>query len=587
MNRINDACYRGNGTIPRGGVYAFYSTWCAKHGVIVLNPASFGKLIRAIFPNLPTRRLGVRGESRYHYTTFCVKEKYAIKAPPAPRKLSASNGTGKQRGTVADSSALKPQNQDHRISKRRDQRLRGYGVNAAAETENSADSDASQLVVEVPLALISEWPERLGVDEVHETFPDIVDYLPEGVSRNDAPAETLTALYTNHSLSLLRSMMVAKRSEFFRHYQTLSGTFTTPVQKLFFSPEVAPWIRKVDLITYQHMSRLVLWLSTQNLPKTCFDFFTAISERLVSHIQTTFSNAPPHVLEARIIPATIFANITSRCIEVNLSAHAVARPLADSETRDTMYQDFIRMLPIGKLVSGTVPPRAMKDLRDTIVAGIPAAIAPSDELLRADNSTFKAFAIPLSPENDSISRWIDLLFSLKERFPYASALEVKLYLQEVGSCVVDEMSSGNSFTTWYLLKTFVVKMFNLMCQTGGLIEMAGAADDDGAVDVEAATEAGDVPSVSEQQTASRKGTPETEASASFSIDMATAAASSGLPDDRAPFPQPTNGYAAGPATPSATNTHDDSAIGMMATPPADNNKGHPSGNDATVDDMML
>lgn len=40
----------------------------------MLNPASFGKLVRVLFPGLKTRRLGVRGESKYHYVNFSLKE---------------------------------------------------------------------------------------------------------------------------------------------------------------------------------------------------------------------------------------------------------------------------------------------------------------------------------------------------------------------------------------------------------------------------------------------------------------------------------------------------------------------------------
>ena len=43
----------------------------------VLNPASFGKLVRVLFPGLKTRRLGVRGESKYHYVNFSLKEDQA------------------------------------------------------------------------------------------------------------------------------------------------------------------------------------------------------------------------------------------------------------------------------------------------------------------------------------------------------------------------------------------------------------------------------------------------------------------------------------------------------------------------------
>lgn len=60
--------------MPRGRVYANYVSRCATERVTVLNPASFGKLVRVLFPGLKTRRLGVRGESKYHYVNFSLKD---------------------------------------------------------------------------------------------------------------------------------------------------------------------------------------------------------------------------------------------------------------------------------------------------------------------------------------------------------------------------------------------------------------------------------------------------------------------------------------------------------------------------------
>jgi regulatory factor X len=72
--RINQVCDKGKGSVPRGRVYANYVSRCATERVTVLNPASFGKLVRVLFPGLKTRRLGVRGESKYHYVNFSLKD---------------------------------------------------------------------------------------------------------------------------------------------------------------------------------------------------------------------------------------------------------------------------------------------------------------------------------------------------------------------------------------------------------------------------------------------------------------------------------------------------------------------------------
>ena len=55
-------------------MYTSYAERCATERVVPLNPASFGKLVRVIFPGLQTRRLGVRGESKYHYVDLALMD---------------------------------------------------------------------------------------------------------------------------------------------------------------------------------------------------------------------------------------------------------------------------------------------------------------------------------------------------------------------------------------------------------------------------------------------------------------------------------------------------------------------------------
>ena len=79
--------------IPRNVVYYNYTDFCRKNNMLPVNAASFGKvmaffllflrfllrfaislqIIRQMFSNLTTRRLGTRGQSRYHYYGLAVK----------------------------------------------------------------------------------------------------------------------------------------------------------------------------------------------------------------------------------------------------------------------------------------------------------------------------------------------------------------------------------------------------------------------------------------------------------------------------------------------------------------------------------
>ncbi|XP_043459065.1 DNA-binding protein RFX8 isoform X2 [Prionailurus bengalensis] len=54
-------------------MYEIYVETCGHNAQTQVNPATFGKLVRLVFPDLGTRRLGTRGSARYHYDGICIK----------------------------------------------------------------------------------------------------------------------------------------------------------------------------------------------------------------------------------------------------------------------------------------------------------------------------------------------------------------------------------------------------------------------------------------------------------------------------------------------------------------------------------
>lgn len=61
-------------SLPRSFVYDQYVAHCGLNKIDAVNAASFGKLIRSVFLGLRTRRLGTRGNSKYHYYGIKIKE---------------------------------------------------------------------------------------------------------------------------------------------------------------------------------------------------------------------------------------------------------------------------------------------------------------------------------------------------------------------------------------------------------------------------------------------------------------------------------------------------------------------------------
>eukprot|EP00057_Strongylocentrotus_purpuratus_P009191 XP_011663665.1 PREDICTED: DNA-binding protein RFX6-like [Strongylocentrotus purpuratus] len=71
---LSDNYERSDGVcVPRCVLYTHYLDFCKKHDFSPSSAATFGKVIRQKFPKLTTRRLGTRGQSKYHYYGISIK----------------------------------------------------------------------------------------------------------------------------------------------------------------------------------------------------------------------------------------------------------------------------------------------------------------------------------------------------------------------------------------------------------------------------------------------------------------------------------------------------------------------------------
>ena len=91
--RLSTHARKSNGSVPRNRVFSAYATRCGTERVPPLNPASFGKLVRIIFPGITTRRLGVRGESKYHYVELSLIDDSRPERASVPRARSMTVDT--------------------------------------------------------------------------------------------------------------------------------------------------------------------------------------------------------------------------------------------------------------------------------------------------------------------------------------------------------------------------------------------------------------------------------------------------------------------------------------------------------------
>ncbi|KAF5658104.1 cephalosporin C regulator [Fusarium heterosporum] len=568
---INSVCTKGKGSVPRGRVYANYASRCANERITVLNPASFGKLVRVLFPGLKTRRLGVRGESKYHYVNFTL-----IEDEPEAREPSAQPARSMSEATCFTQSfnTLPSQPSVNLSQGALPSPHIGSEVKAAAPPRH-ADSRSHSLYnqpdvpsidhlnstttkTQIELAFPPEHTDPIDLQEALP-LPSIEQFLPEGTDPD--AAKSLSALYRSHCTSLVECIRFCKEKTFFHLYTSFQGTLTMPVQKLFSNQALAPWIEECDFVLYQRMMSIVFTLTLQVVPKSVLNTFREISQRLVLHIRESFQGQPPHVLRAKEGPATLFSGLLNRALRVNLTAHAAANMLSNSANRDQMYLDWITTVKTRKLAE-CVPTRAMDDVVDLVLNEIRTLLDPSKVpwevecvTLYGDVVSRSGRSLDADEDGDAsdsrqgvLDRWVAFLRSLPGRFPYASPVDIMWCVERIGTAVMRDItvSGGESFGSWWVTKTWVDEMICFLVEQGGFMKQKRSRT------------TGTTTSVPPQAAKEKSRQNSRYSSGSDELNMNNTSQNQG---ERAPFP-PANKVNQNSMGISGGDIHDDSGIGI-------------------------
>ncbi|KAI1311488.1 RFX DNA-binding domain-containing protein [Xylaria venustula] len=557
---LNGVCVKGSGSVPRGRVYAHYASRCATERITVLNPASFGKLVRVIFPGLKTRRLGVRGESKYHYVNFTLMEDQAelkepVVQPAIPIQelsqfLPSFNAVESQE---PPSTTVKPAlpSPPERLPSSTSLGSRAHSLYNQVDVSSIDQLDTSTAKTTLHLAFPRD-DDNIFDSSQPVILPRIEPFLPNGTDPDSA--RSLAALYRSHCTSLVECIRYCKEKTFFHLYTSFQGTLTMPVQKLFANPSLAPWIEQCDFILYQRMMRIVAGLTLQVVPKPVLDTLRSISERLVLHIRDAFQGQPRHVVRAKEAPATVFAALLDRALRVNLTAHAAANMLANAANRNSMYLDWITMVRIRK-VAECIPTRGMDDLVQVLLSEMRNLLDPTNVPWDIECLTLYGDKYQQGGQNshtddtdgdsthNMLDRWVHFLCSLPTRFPYATAADIVWCVQRIGTEVMRDLTiaQGKSFGSWWVTKCWIDEMVAFLAEQGGFMQTRSSipAADHAKRSVSVPIDSADA---SQEERAHNQN--------SMDLDVAPASSMQAQPD-RAPFPPRVDG-----------NDPDDSGIGI-------------------------
>ncbi|KAF1981024.1 hypothetical protein K402DRAFT_425728 [Aulographum hederae CBS 113979] len=491
---LKGVCRAAKTSVPRSRVYSQYAERCSTERVTPLNPASFGKLVRVIFPGIQTRRLGVRGESKYHYVDLALLDEVPDRVE---RSQSRQGFHGRGMGITLDfntmtgsaDTALFP-NQDSFNGTSQQLRMEPQDVKPTASRSyskvftapNSRGSNNGRSNTSTSYSQVLKFPpmnyESQSDGEKIE-LPDIMDYAPERTDEDAALA--LVALYRTHCTSLVDCVRFCKEKQFFKLFTSFHGTLTVPVQKLLAHEKVAPWIKECDYIMYQKMIRFVSQLTLQAVPPIVCNFLSLVSQSLHAHISKTFQGHPVHVLEAKLEPATLFANLLYRMLRANQTAHAAANLLTTDECRDDMWTDWVRLINPVRIIESELPECEFDEVYNLLTSEIRMLVQPmyvKSELEMGTPYEAAAHLAHTQGHNHSldaegaVERISRFILGLSVRFPKASTRTLLDCISKVGSAIIRElvMGTGVSYNTWMITKTFVDEWSMWMAALGGFLD---------------------------------------------------------------------------------------------------------------------
>ncbi|XP_011066945.1 PREDICTED: DNA-binding protein RFX2 isoform X4 [Acromyrmex echinatior] len=321
-------------SLPRSTLYNHYLRHCSENKLDPVNAASFGKLIRSVFLGLRTRRLGTRGNSKYHY--------YGIRVKPSSQLTVMNEDSTSRQQQSANSQAKRfkfnSQKQDS-----------SYENNAHTNTNISANSSSPQ------------YHQYLG--EASGAIPDFPDIfishdssLPKDCTLEDI--DTFRSIYREHCEAFLDAVLNFEFAtveslwrEFWRSQDNNNGDeceeekylSKTKLYQMCQCTGVQDFIKKVDYTFYQNLVDVLIPNVLRPIPSSLTQSIRNFAKGLESWLQSAMADCPEEMTQIKLTAVSAFAQTLRRYTSLNHLAQAARAVLQNSSQINQMLADLNRV----------------------------------------------------------------------------------------------------------------------------------------------------------------------------------------------------------------------------------------------------
>ncbi|XP_026098816.1 DNA-binding protein RFX2 isoform X5 [Carassius auratus] len=334
-------------SLPRSSLYNHYLRHCQEQKLDPVNAASFGKLIRSVFMGLRTRRLGTRGNSKYHYYGIRLK-------PDSPLNRL-------QEDTQYMAMRQQPVHQKQRFKP-------FHKMDGMGDSLNSGSLHPSSTPEQSVAAQSQHHQQYIDVSHVLPPFPspDLGSCpLPEPISISDV--KKLQSNYRIHCEATLDVVMNLQFHLIEKLWQTFwystapscDGVTTIPnseedVEDIRAFPReklialckyepIKQWMRSCDHILYQALVEILIPDVLRPVPSTLTQAIRNFAKSLEGWLTSAMSDFPQEIVRTKAAVVSAFAQTLRRYTSLNHLAQAARAVLQNTSQINQMLSDLNRV----------------------------------------------------------------------------------------------------------------------------------------------------------------------------------------------------------------------------------------------------
>ncbi|KAM5192289.1 DNA-binding protein RFX2 [Mantella aurantiaca] len=328
-------------SLPRSSLYNHYLRHCQEHKLDPVNAASFGKLIRSVFMGLRTRRLGTRGNSKYHY--------YGIRLKP-------------------DSPLNRLQEDMQYMAMRQQPIHQKQRYRPAHKTDGMMDSAIGSQHTSPEQSVAAQSQHHQQFIDTSHVFPDFPDpdlggvLLPDGIASSDV--KNLQLMYRRHCEATVDVVMNLQ----FQYIEKLWLAFwnskpSSPDGSMVLSSEEEPeaiipkeklmvlckyepvmrWMRGCDHILYQALVEILIPDVLRPVPSTLTQAIRNFAKSLEGWLTNAMTDFPQQIVQAKVGVVSAFAQTLRRYTSLNHLAQAARAVLQNTSQINQMLSDLNRV----------------------------------------------------------------------------------------------------------------------------------------------------------------------------------------------------------------------------------------------------